>query len=164
MKIVGLELLHTIALDILRYIPSKPFLCLPMSAMLYAVLKDEYNFETQLVTGNLSYKSQFIFKQDFSIPSSQDDTFFEWGGHAWVQIEDSICDLSFFRTLYSDKFTKPCKPELIQTFGQGRGFFIASRNQLHEMGFSYETIDYLSDDIASGIIKGFEKLPILYEK
>ena len=152
------EILKEVVTDILRNIPYRPFLCLPLSATLYAILKDNYNIDARFVTGDLSYKGGYIFKQDFKISDAKDNTYQDWEGHAWVEIGDLICDLSFFRTLYSDKFTKPFKQELIARFGEGKGCLIATQTQMNLSGLSYCPIDYLSDDQATGIIKGFDSL------
>lgn len=93
--------------EILANVPYKPFFCLPLSALLYANLKDNHNINTRFVTGNLLYKKGIIFKQDFSLSDARDGIYREWSGHAWVEMEDLIFDLSFFRTLYSDNFNKP---------------------------------------------------------
>ena len=114
--------------------PYKPFMCLPMSALLYATLKDSLKIDAKLATGNLTYRGEHIFKQDFSISEAKNNTLQDWAGHAWVEIEDLICDLSFFRTLYSVKFTKPFKQKLINDFGEGRGALIASRAEMNSLG------------------------------
>jgi hypothetical protein len=152
------DLLPGIITEILRNTPYRPFLCLPLSALLYVILKDKHNIKSNLVTGSLSFKDEIIFKQDFSIANADKDRLQYWRGHAWVEIEDMICDLSIFRTLYSSEFTKQCKDELIKTFGEGRGCLIATRYEMLEMGFNYQAIDHLEDKMATGIIKGFSKL------
>jgi len=144
--------------NVLTAIPHRPFLCLPMSATLYAILKDNHNINAEIATGNLIYNGGYIFKHDFKISKAKSNTYQEWTGHAWVEIDDLICDLSIFRTIYSDKFTKPCKRELIDYFGEGRGCLVASRQQLISCGLTYNAIEYLSDDLATGIIKGFDSL------
>ena len=144
--------------EILIAIPYRPFFCLPLSATLYAVLKDNYQVEAKLVTGNLLYKDNYIFKHEFCISKAKDKTYQEWAGHAWVEIEELICDLSIFRTIYSDKFTKSCKQELIDYFGEGRGCLLASQQQLNLCGLTYNAVEYLSDDLATGIIQGIDLL------
>lgn len=144
--------------DILKNVPYRPFFCLPMSAILYAILKDNHGIDTRLVTGDLQYKGQNIFKQDFSITDVKSGSLQDWSGHAWVEIDDQICDLSFFRTLYSEKFTRPYKAELIQFFGEGRGCLLGNPEQMHEYGFSYLPVEYLDDGVATAIIKGYESI------
>lgn len=144
--------------SILTAIPYRPFLCLPMSATLYAILKDNHNVDAKIVTGDLLYNNDYIFKHDFSILNAKNNTYQEWSGHAWVEIEDLICDLSIFRTIYSDKFTKPCKQALIKYFGEGRGCLVASQQQLSSCGLTYNAVEYLADDLATGIIQGFDSL------
>lgn len=152
------DLLKDTITDILKNVPYKPFLCLPMASILYAILKDNHNIQSKLVTGSLSFKGEIIFKQDFSIANADKDHLQYWSGHAWVEIGDLICDLSIFRTLYSAAFTKNCKSELINNFGEGRGCLIATKDQMLEMGLTYHAIDYLEDKMATQIIKGFSKL------
>ncbi|PQJ10789.1 hypothetical protein CJD36_012530 [Flavipsychrobacter stenotrophus] len=153
------EVLINAVQAVLLTVPSKPFLCLPMSATLYAKLKNEHNVDAKLVTGNLSYKEQIIFQQDFSISEVRDNILQLWAGHAWVEVDGLICDLSLPRTLYANEFTKSCKKELVQRLGEGRGCVVASQSVMHvAFGLSYSPIDYLQDSIATAIIKGSEQL------
>jgi hypothetical protein len=147
---------HTI-IGVLKHIEDKPFLCLPLSALLYATLKDEHKLNPKLITGNLLFEDEFIFKQDFSLYKA-DETFKKWSGHAWVQIDDVIYDLSFFRTLYSTSFTKPCKNKLLNIFGERRGCLGGTPEQMNLLGLHYVRIDYLSDELATKIIKGIPSL------
>lgn len=61
------NLLTDMISDILRNIPNRPFLCLLMSAIMYAILKDNDNIQSNFISGSLSFKDEIIFKQDFSI-------------------------------------------------------------------------------------------------
>ena len=152
--------IQELSIEILKYFPNRPFLCLPMSALLYANLKDNFNSDAHLVTGNFLYKDQYVFKQDFSIEENISSSLLDWSGHAWVEYENWIIDLSFFRTLYSDQFTKAYKNELIKLFGTGRGLLISEIESLKEKEISYQAIDRLKDNTATSIIHGIEKLPI----
>lgn len=157
---VELEILQKIALEILEAMPYKPFLCLPMTALLYANLKDRHNFYGRMITGNLKFNEQYLFKQDFDIPTSSDKMLQSWSGHAWYEIDDLICDLSFFRTIYSENFTKPCRAELIKLFGEQKGCLIAPRVKMKEVGLIYEEDSILDDEKATAIISGIKQLPI----
>ena len=151
-------LLTNVIREILQNTPHRPFLSLPMAALLYAILKDNHHQKSLLVTGDLLYEDEVIFKQDFSLAKAKHNEFQDWSGHAWVEIDNYICDLSFFRTLYSDAFNKQCKTKLISLFGHGRGAIASPKIELNKMGLRYGTVDYLSDDMATGIIKGFNSL------
>lgn len=153
---MDLDLLKNAVTEVLGNTPNRPFTCLPMSAILYAILKDNLGIEAKVTTGNLLYNGQHLFKQDFSITEAKDNELQYWTGHAWVEVEGMICDLSFFRTLYSDTFAKPYKRDLIELFGKGRGCLIAPVAGVPFL--NYEPLEYLHDDIATGIIKGFETL------
>ena len=152
--------LEEIIKDILKEFPNKPFLCLPLSARLYAVLKNCHKIESNFVTGNLLYEGDYIFKQNFSIENTPTEKLKLWKGHAWIELSNQIIDLSFFRTLYSEQFKKPYKENLIQHFGKGKGCLIGSKQQFEAGGLTYQTIDYLENEIATSIIKGIQKLPI----
>ena len=154
------EQMNILVREILDNTPYEPFLCLPLSAKLYQMLTDKYQAQCQIVTGHLLYQSEFMFKQDFSIKDVEPGCLRSWAGHAWVEIDDFICDLSFFRTLYSDEFSKPCKARIIDQFGTGCGCIIATRDQLVEDGFSYQSVDQLDDDLVTAIISGYSELPI----
>jgi hypothetical protein len=75
-------IIHHEAEILLANIPSKPFFCLPLSAMFYALLMDNHQIDAKIVTGNLSYMNDFIFKQDFSLSESDHGKFKLWAGHA----------------------------------------------------------------------------------
>lgn len=153
-----LDALKSAINEILTNVPHVPFLCLPLSAILYALLKDKYAIQSSLVVGTLSFKDTIIFKPDFSITGTNNASFKTWAGHAWVELDEFIIDLSLFRTIYSDAFTKPCKNDLISKFGKARGAIIASSQAMKEDGFLYTATETLTDDDATGIIKGFQPL------
>ncbi len=152
------DIIKDVVLDILKNTLYKPFLCLPMSALLYAILKDKHNMSSNLTTGSLSFNREVLFKQDFSISSADKNNLQYWMGHAWVEIDGLIVDLSIFRTIYSPEFTKQSKSELIKTFGEGRGCLIGTQAEMTELGLFYNGIDHLEDEMATQIINGFSKL------
>lgn len=148
------EILMKSVQDVLLAVPHKPFLCLQMSAILYADLMDNYNLTCNVVVGSLSYKDQVIFEHDFDISGINSSSLKLWSGHAWVDFNGLIVDLSIFRTIYSEEFKKSCKDELIHKFGVGRGGIIASREQMVEDNLFYTSVQTLNDDDITGIIKG----------
>lgn len=52
----------------------------------------------------------------------------------------------------------PCKKEIIEIFGPGRGAIIMTNQELMKLGFNYHPVDELSDDFATGIIQGIDEL------
>lgn len=154
-----IKLVQTEALDVLTNMPNKPFFCLPMSALLYALLRDKHGLDAYLITGDLTYRGQYVFKQDFSITKGDHSVFKTWAGHAWVEVDGFVWDLSFFRTLYSKEFNKPYMEQLIALFGTGRGLLAVPGREVENTGLKYHAIDTLSYDLATGIIKGIEHMP-----
>lgn len=157
---IDTEVLTSVIRETLTVLPPAPLMCLPMSAFLYAKLCDENGHNAALMTGNLFFGGDLLFKQDFSVDGAQTDELKDWGGHAWVEVGGLICDLSFFRTLYSGEFNRPYKTALIETFGTRRGALVGTAEQLQQDGFTYQGIDRLKDETATGIIKGIEHLPV----
>lgn len=155
---MDVDLVKEASLFVLKGMPHKPFLCLPLSALLYAVLKDNHGLEPQLVTGDLTFKNDYIFKQDFSVVAEEQPKFKLWAGHAWVELDNHIIDLSFFRTLYSDQFTKSYKEELLEFWGKGRGILITPNREIKEAQMKYHPKDILADDLVTAIIKGMDAL------
>lgn len=84
---MNIQILQEVVTDILRNTPYRPFLCLPLSAILYATFKDKYNVNPEFVTGNLFYKKEYIFKRDFSISGSNEKIYQNWVaivGWKWI--------------------------------------------------------------------------------
>jgi len=154
----NITIIQSVALEVLKNIPHRPFFCLPLSALLYANLRDNHSMDVRLVTGNLTYHDSFIFKQDFKISTGDHTKFKLWGGHAWVEFENTIWDLSFFRSLYSEKFNKSYKDELIRLFGMGRGVLAFEGRKIMEVGLEYHPIEILPDHLATGVIQGIPEM------
>ena len=144
--------------EVLNKISHAPFQCLQLSAFLYDRLKHKHGIDCSIVAGNLQFRDTIIFKQDFSLSGFKNESLQDWAGHAWLELNGYIIDLSLFRTLYHDAFTKPCKNEMISIFGAGRGAIIASRQELQGNGLIYTPIETLTDKVAMGIISGYVNL------
>ncbi len=146
--------------NILIITPNEPFLCLQMSSMLYAMLKDNYNLSPKIIIGNLYFKNECLFKQDYSlnkkIGNCSQTIKDNWSGHCWIELDDKIIDLSIFRTIYSQQFNKSCKNSMIDFFGTGRGYLIIDK-RLNQTGLKYQSIEELNDEAVDGIIKGLKE-------
>ena len=149
------ETLQNAINDILSNVPSEPFLCLPLSSILCATLKDNHGIDCHVVTGSLRFEDQIIFKHDFNISGLNNNNLQHWSGHSWVQINELIVDLSFFRTLYSPQFTKSCKDELVNHFGKGRGCIVANNEQMISNKLFYTPVETLTDSDVTAVIKGY---------
>lgn len=144
---------------ILEVVPNRqPFCCLGLSAMLYAEL-EKVHLKPKLVAGSLSYKNELLFKMDYSLISeissnkSSNVISREFGGHAWIELENRIIDISIFTTVYSDKFNKKCKNEIVQKFGVNTEYLIIDKSD-NQTGFEYQRIEDLNDIIITGVLKG----------
>ncbi|MGL6194446.1 MAG: hypothetical protein ACRC2T_06440 [Thermoguttaceae bacterium] len=144
--------------NILQLFEKKPFLCTPMSAALLAEL--EYSFPERsfkIKTGDLLYDDCILFKQNFDlnllIPDENNTIKTEWDGHCWVEFDNRyIIDISLFRTIYSDAFTKPCKKDILSKFGTDGGCLIIDK-QNPEFLFRYIEHNELQKNIIDGILQ-----------
>lgn len=147
--------------EVLRGGDSAPFRCLQMSAALYIILRDRHNAAAQLVTGDLLFGSDFLFKQDFSVVGAHTESLKNWRGHAWVEIDNRICDLSLYGTLYTDEFDRPFKQELVRKLGKRRGALVGKHKAIRERrGLLYRGIDQLNDDTVRELLDGGASLPV----
>ena len=92
-----------------------PFNCLAASVFGFVILSDRFpNNDFKLKTGNLLYKGNRVFTQNYSINSflgkSSNTIRKDWEGHAWIEMEERIIiDLSLFDTVRSSRFILPIK-------------------------------------------------------
>ena len=143
--------------DVLKFFKKEPFLCTFMSACLLANLKHIFPDRSfKISTGDLLYKNYTLFKQNFDInmqePDGNNVINTEWDGHCWIELGDMyIIDVSLFRTIYSDAFTKPCKQDILNTFGTEQGCRII--NKQNYCPFKYIDHNVLQDGVINGILK-----------
>lgn len=101
--------------DILKLYKNRPFLCTFMSVSFLAALEHDFPDRAfNVKTGDLFYKMDLLFKQEYDLNSRVADSVkeirAEWDGHCWVELDDRyILDISLFRTVYSDQFSNACK-------------------------------------------------------
>jgi len=144
--------------NILIFFANKPFLCTQMSASLLAALKRYFPDRSfKIKTGDLLYNNCILFKQNVDLNSlvQKENSVIkaEWDGHCWVELDDRyILDISIFRTVYSDAFTKSCKQEILDTFGFGHGFLVIDK-QHPDPSLRYIERSVLHDNIIDGILK-----------
>lgn len=136
-----------------------PFNCLAASVFGFVVLSDRFpNNGFKIKTGNLLYKGNCVFTQNYSINSflgkSSDTIRNDWEGHAWIELEERIIiDLSLFDTVRSSRFILPIKDELIKNYARGRGVFMFDRLN-PDPYFEYQIIDILSDELIDAVNNG----------
>jgi hypothetical protein len=75
-----------------------------------------------------------------------------------VEIEGTIWDLSFLRTLYSEKFTKSYKNDLLKMWGSNQKMIISNTPEISGKNMQYHPVDTLSDEMATWIIRGIGQM------
>lgn len=136
-----------------------PFNCLAASVFGFVILSDRFpNNDFKLKTGNLLYKGNRVFTQNYSINSflgkSSNTIRKDWEGHAWIEMEERIIiDLSLFDTVRSSRFILPIKNDIIQNYAKGRGTFMFDKFN-PDPSFEYQVIDILSNEIIDAVNNG----------
>ncbi|MEZ8197062.1 hypothetical protein [Vibrio cortegadensis] len=137
--------------------------CLYMSAMLAAMMNDHLPVDTRFVTGSLSVAESKIFAHQPIKPilSQKEGVIGEWDGHAWVEVDDLIIDLSLFRTVFS-KTASPRIQSLFETrFERGTAYLVGQKHKLIEMGVVYTPLELLSDDDATIFIQNAGRMGLI---
>lgn len=137
--------------------------CLYMSAMLAAMMNDHLSVETRFVTGSLSVAESKIFAHQPIKPilSQKEGVIGKWDGHAWVEVDDLIIDLSLFRTVFS-KVASPRIQSLFEArFERGTAYLVGQKHKLIEMGVEYTPLELLSDDDATIFIQNAGRMGLI---
>ncbi|HAS6641450.1 transglutaminase-like domain-containing protein [Vibrio parahaemolyticus] len=137
--------------------------CLYMSAMLVAMMNDHLPVETRFVTGSLSVAESKIFALQPIKPilSQKEGVIGKWDGHAWVEVDDLIIDLSLFRTVFS-KAASPRIHSLFEArFERGTAYLVGQKHKLLEMGVVYTPLELLSDDDATIFIQNAGRMGLI---
>ncbi|QFT12987.1 hypothetical protein [Vibrio sp. THAF190c] len=137
--------------------------CLYMSAMLAAMMNDHLPVDTRFVTGSLSVAESKIFDHQpiKQILSQKEGVISEWDGHAWVEVDDLIIDLSLFRTVFS-KAASPRIQSLFEArFERSSAYLVGQKHKLIEMGVVYTPLELLSDDDATIFIQNAGRMGLI---
>ncbi len=152
--------------NILQLYKNQPFLCTFMSTHLLCALEYEFpDRDFKIKTGDLFYKTDLLFLQNFDLNSQlgdeTDEFRSEWDGHCWVELDDRyILDISLMRTVYSDAFNKRCKQDIINTVGHNKGLLIIDKtdpNIINNFPFRWIERNVLHDKVINGIVKAIDK-------
>ena len=139
---------------------QRPFLCLQLSCLAYDMLQKylpKYTFEVK--SGNLRYKQNILFKQDFKwsdfndVSGVKNDKEF----HAWVEINNQyILDLSISWTVCSDSFDKKYKQDMIVNGMMATSTFIIDKYN-NNTQYSYEEVELLPKNVIDAVLNGVAK-------
>ena len=137
--------------------------CLYMSAMLAAMMNDHLPVEIRFVTGSLSVADSKIFDHHPIKPTLNQKTgvIGQWDGHAWVEVDDLIIDLSLFRTVFSKAASPRIQSIFEARFDRGTAYLIGQKHKLIEMGVEYTPFERLSDDNATIFIQNAVRLGLI---
>ena len=156
------EVLH-IAAKITHNFKAVDGSCLYMSAMLAAMMNDHLPVDTRFVTGSLTVAGVKIFTHQPIKPtlSRKADIIRKWDGHAWVEVDDLIIDLSIFRTVFSEAASTRIQSLFEERFERGTAYLIGQKHKLIEMGMEYTPLELLSDDDATTFIQNASRMGLI---
>lgn len=157
-QIVDTNVIVQAARQTLDAIPPSFGSCVMVSAGFAAIL-DSLGVPAVVVLGDLKVDGRFAFECRGNIPgATYDGEVVEatWDGHAWVMVDNVICDLSIFRSAYNTP-----KPSHLQTFinrhfGEGKGALLCPPGTLPQ-GMEFVPKYALTDDQICGILDGLSR-------
>ena len=137
--------------------------CLYMSAMLAAMINDHLAVETRFVTGSLSVAESKIFAHQpiKLILNQKKGVIADWDGHAWVEVDDLIIDLSLFRTVFSKAASPRIQGLFEARFERNTAYLVGQKHKLIEMGVEYTPLELLSDDDATIFIQNADRMGLI---
>lgn len=137
--------------------------CLYMSAILAAMINDHLPVATRFVTGSLSVAGSKIFAHQPIKPklNQKSGLIAQWDGHAWVEVDDLIFDLSIFRTVFSTAASPHIQTLFEERFDRGTAYLIGQNHKLIEMGVEYTSLELLSDDDATIFIQNADRIGLI---
>ncbi len=146
--------------EVLTIVPKNAFNCAMLSGILGAIISDHSKIPVSVIAGHLDYSSKRIFNCTRPIPYSTDkkEITEEWDGHCWVEINNLIVDISFFRTMYYGQIPTDLNKQIRAKFGEGRGALVCSPNEMLNQGFNYTPCYCLTKDQISGLVLGAQTL------
>jgi hypothetical protein len=148
-----INLITDFSKKVLMSIPQKSFNCAQMSAILGAMLIDNSEIPTLVISGHFDYKNERLFNCLNPIPFDEEKNIDEiWDGHCWVEVPNLILDLSFFRTIYYGNVDDKIKIDVINDFGEGKGTLIAPIEQMNEWKFNYTPCYEVDEKTINGLI------------
>ncbi|HAT6977304.1 hypothetical protein [Legionella pneumophila] len=150
-----IELLQQSCRDVLQMLPPQPYECALLSACLVERAR-QAGLSCYLVAGSLSLTGRTLFEYD---PAIEHKNIVEnWSGHCWVIINDTIAEISLFRTAYSEKSPTWLKNQIIEHFGEQRGAILATISEIKKLGLYY-TPEYVFNDLQlSGLLNYAEQI------
>lgn len=137
--------------------------CLYMSALLAAMINDNLPVETRFVTGSLTVAGSTIFSHTPIKPKLTQNLHVieQWDGHAWVELDDFIFDLSIFRTVFS-RASPPRIQSLFEArFHRDTAYLVGQKCKLIEMEMKYTALEQLSDVEATTLIQSANKMQLI---
>lgn len=137
--------------------------CLYMSALLAAMITDHLPREARFVTGSLEVAGSTIFSHTPIKPKLTQNSHVikQWDGHAWVELDDFIFDLSIFRTIFS-RASPPRIQSLFEArFHRDTAYLVGQKCKLIEKEMEYTALEQLSDDDATTLIQNAKKMQLI---
>lgn len=133
--------------------------CLYYSALLYATLVDNTAIKPKFIIGSVKILDQYIFKHDKNTSLSfKENISLQWDGHAWIEIDNLIVDLSLFKTIKNLSPTNIFHEYILNYFHRIPSALIISKQELELSKISYIAQGELSDNDATILINSIDYL------
>ncbi len=147
--------------QVMQVFPPQPYCCAYLSALLVEITRGK-GMQAYLAAGTLDFKNKRLFDYDHSVENTNLVT--KWNGHCWAVLNNAICDVSFFRTAYSDQSPTWLKELVSNNFGAGCGALLASNLEMDSFDLHYSPKYIFDDDRLDGLLNSAEKIIFDYWK
>jgi hypothetical protein len=121
--------------------------CLYYSSIFAAMINDNTDMRADLVVGSLEVDRTTIFSHSplKDILNSGNNIVSQWDGHAWVSIDNLICDMTLFLTIYSGQSPEPIVKRFTNKFGEPKPYLIGQQHKLNKIDVIYSKKETLDD-------------------
>ena len=125
-----IEQLKTTANHLMTNVPPKFGDCVTLSCLWHRVYSVDYDVVPRVVCGDLIVNGEpaFVLKEPIPMPGADQALIIDaWDGHAWLEIDGLIGDLSLFRTAAALSDDHPIRTSLEGHYGTGKGMMLFSK-------------------------------------
>lgn len=157
-QIADTDVIIQAARQTLDAIPPSFGSCVMMSAGFAAIL-NSLGVPAVVILGDLKVDGCFAFECRGNIPAATYDgevVEATWDGHAWVMVDNVICDLSIFRSAYNTPQPSHLQIFINRHFGEGKGALLCPPGTLPH-GMEFVPKYALTDNQICGILDGLSK-------
>ena len=136
--------------------------CLYSTALLYIYLLENTDITPKFCIGSIKIADKFLFKMSkIDTLAFSENIIRDWGGHAWIEINDIIIDLDIFKTIKSLKTNNSFQESILSSFGKIPDYLIMQKKYSLQYKMTYIAMNELTENVANALISNIKSLNVL---